>query len=92
MYPLFVVIVIRNTTLEEQETVLSIMWELWTELPVYGRKAAQFVDLLGYFVLKTPDIPDKRVRYKILQIYMASMSWEGSVFDNVPAFPRRQTE
>ncbi|XP_067662559.1 E3 ubiquitin-protein ligase UBR4-like [Haliotis asinina] len=51
----------RNTTSEEQETILNIMWELWTELPIYGRKAAQFVDLLGYFVLKTPDIPDKRV-------------------------------
>ena len=28
--------------------------ELWPELSNYGRKASQFVDLLGYFSLKAP--------------------------------------
>lgn len=28
------------------------MWQLWPLLPAYGRKAAQFVDLLGYFSLQ----------------------------------------
>ena len=37
------------------------MWILWQELPLYGRKAAQFVDLLGYFVLKTPQTSEKKV-------------------------------
>ena len=37
------------------------MWAIWPELPAYGRKAAQFVDLLGYFSLKTPQT-EKKVR------------------------------
>jgi E3 ubiquitin-protein ligase UBR4 len=32
---------------------LDLLWKLWPQLPAYGRKAAQFVDLLGYFSLKT---------------------------------------
>nr|XP_006813905.1 PREDICTED: E3 ubiquitin-protein ligase UBR4 [Saccoglossus kowalevskii] len=36
-----------------QQMILDLMWMLWPELPNYGRKAAQFVDLLGYFTLKT---------------------------------------
>ena len=32
--------------------ILEMIWGLWSELPAHGRKAAQFVDLLGYFSLK----------------------------------------
>ena len=35
-----------------QEMILELIWGLWSELPAHGRKAAQFVDLLGYFSLK----------------------------------------
>ena len=28
-------------------------------MPFSGHKAAQFVDLLGYFTVKTPEIKDK---------------------------------
>ena len=35
-----------------QEMILEMIWGLWSELPAHGRKAAQFVDLLGYFSLK----------------------------------------
>ena len=28
------------------------MWKIWPYLPDYGRRAAQFVDLLGYFSIK----------------------------------------
>ena len=42
----------RNSDPAEQETVLDLMWSLWPQLPAYGRKAAQFVDLLGYFSIK----------------------------------------
>ena len=31
--------------------ILELIWALWSELPAHGRKAAQFVDLLGYFSL-----------------------------------------
>lgn len=39
------------------------MWQLWPLLPVYGRKAAQFVDLLGYFSLKTQHASKKMHNY-----------------------------
>uniref|UniRef100_A0A2C9K8S7 UBR-type domain-containing protein n=1 Tax=Biomphalaria glabrata TaxID=6526 RepID=A0A2C9K8S7_BIOGL len=51
----------RNSNEEEQQNVLDLLWGLWHEVPVFGRKAAQFVDLLGYFLLKTPSLPDKKV-------------------------------
>lgn len=37
----------------EQENLLEILWKVWPQLPAYGRKAAQFVDLLGFFSLRT---------------------------------------
>ncbi|BFZ02848.1 hypothetical protein BsWGS_05885 [Bradybaena similaris] len=51
----------RNSSQEEQQDLLGSLWGLWQEVPVFGRKAAQFVDLLGYFLLKTPGLPDKKV-------------------------------
>ena len=57
------IIVDRNSSLSEQEGLMELMWLLWQELPLYGRKAAQFVDLLGYFVLKTPQTSEKKVKY-----------------------------
>lgn len=39
--------------------LLELTWAIWPELPAYGRKAAQFVDLLGYFSLKTPQTEKK---------------------------------
>lgn len=46
-----------------QDQLLQLMWALWSELPAYGRKAAQFVDLLGYFALKTPVESDLEVSF-----------------------------
>ncbi|XP_028033464.1 protein purity of essence isoform X1 [Bombyx mandarina] len=46
----------NNSSQSEQASLVSMMWGLWPTLPQYGRKAAQFVDLLGYFTLKTPNI------------------------------------
>ena len=43
----------RNSPPADQEALLDLLWKLWPQLPAYGRKAAQFVDLLGYFSLKT---------------------------------------
>lgn len=42
----------RNLKPSEQEALLELLWQLWPLLPTYGRKAAQFVDLLGYFSLR----------------------------------------
>ena len=33
----------------ERQYLLGIMWGLWRKLPEHGRRAAQFVDLLGFF-------------------------------------------
>ncbi|VVC25973.1 Hypothetical protein CINCED_3A011321 [Cinara cedri] len=42
----------RNSEHEDQEKLLELLWTLWPQLPTYGRKASQFVDLLGYFSFK----------------------------------------
>ncbi|XP_054157835.1 E3 ubiquitin-protein ligase UBR4-like [Oppia nitens] len=42
----------KSFSAQQQETLLDILWTLWPKLPSYGKKAAQFVDLLGYFTLK----------------------------------------
>ena len=39
----------RHSPIEQQRVIVDILWKLWSRLPLYGRKAAQFVDLLGYF-------------------------------------------
>ena len=43
----------KHSSLKQQRQLVDILWKLWHKLPDYGRKAAQFVDLLGYFSLKT---------------------------------------
>lgn len=45
-------LIYRNSKPMEQELLLKLLWQLWPFLPSYGRKAAQFVDLLGYFSLR----------------------------------------
>ncbi|XP_050533339.1 E3 ubiquitin-protein ligase UBR4 [Daktulosphaira vitifoliae] len=42
----------RNSEQDDQEKLLELLWSLWPQLPTYGRKALQFVDLLGYFSFK----------------------------------------
>ncbi|XP_019618431.1 PREDICTED: E3 ubiquitin-protein ligase UBR4-like, partial [Branchiostoma belcheri] len=44
---------------EGQNLLLDLMWGVWPHLPSYGRKAAQFVDLLGYFSLKCSMFKEK---------------------------------
>lgn len=55
----------RNSSSNEQEALLNLLWKLWPQLPAFGRKAAQFVDLLGYFSLKTSQSSKKVSRVKI---------------------------
>ena len=42
----------KNSKPGEQESLLELLWQLWPLIPNFGRKASQFVDLLGYFSLK----------------------------------------
>ncbi|KAK1898672.1 E3 ubiquitin-protein ligase UBR4 [Dissostichus eleginoides] len=53
----------RNSSKSQQDLLLELTWAIWPELPAYGRKAAQFVDLLGYFSLKTPQTEKKLKEY-----------------------------
>lgn len=53
----------RNCGPTDQEVLLDLLWRLWPLVPAYGRKAAQFVDLLGYFCLKTPHAGKKMHTY-----------------------------
>lgn len=39
---------------EQQLELVWVLWSLWHNLPKYGRKAAQFVDLVGFVTLKSP--------------------------------------
>lgn len=43
----------RHSTPNQQDKLSDMMWKIWPELPGYGRRAAQFVDLLGYFTIKS---------------------------------------
>ncbi|XP_077538894.1 E3 ubiquitin-protein ligase-like protein poe isoform X3 [Haemaphysalis longicornis] len=57
----------RHSQPPHREALLALMWDLWPQLPSYGRKAAQFVDLLGYFTLKSPQ-PDRTITEKALAV------------------------
>ncbi|EDO28511.1 predicted protein, partial [Nematostella vectensis] len=47
------------STPSQQDKLSDMMWKIWPELPGYGRRAAQFVDLLGYFTIKSAAKTDK---------------------------------
>jgi E3 ubiquitin-protein ligase UBR4 len=64
----------RNSTLPQQEALLDQMWCIWPDLPVYGRKAAQFVDLLGYFAINTPQTSEIKVLCDVI-ITATTTNW-----------------
>ncbi|XP_071821604.1 E3 ubiquitin-protein ligase UBR4-like isoform X2 [Apostichopus japonicus] len=55
--------IFKSSSSSVQELLLDLMWDLWPELSSYGRKAAQYVDLLGYFSLKAPQKTEKSLQY-----------------------------
>ena len=42
-----------------QVHLVELLWKLWPNMPSYGHKASQFVDLLGYFTINTPELLEK---------------------------------
>uniref|UniRef100_A0A182RFY8 UBR-type domain-containing protein n=1 Tax=Anopheles funestus TaxID=62324 RepID=A0A182RFY8_ANOFN len=46
-----------------KETLLQCLWSLWPLLPAYGKRTAQFVDLLGFLTLNTRSLIDKLPDY-----------------------------
>ncbi|XP_064395390.1 E3 ubiquitin-protein ligase UBR4-like isoform X5 [Halichondria panicea] len=43
----------------QQVSLVETLWEMWPQMPTYGRKSAQFVDLLGYLSISTPQVLEK---------------------------------
>ncbi|XP_050389975.2 E3 ubiquitin-protein ligase UBR4 [Patella vulgata] len=76
----------RNSSLAVQESMLNLMWGLWSELPIYGRKAAQFVDLLGFFLLKTPEISEAKVQEYLMKA-TSVLKEENHILTNHPNAP-----
>ncbi|XP_074621519.1 E3 ubiquitin-protein ligase UBR4-like isoform X3 [Acropora palmata] len=60
----------------------SMMWKIWPYLPDYGRRAAQFVDLLGYFSIKCESSAEELQEYcvKAVQVLMI----QNNVLSNHP--------
>lgn len=56
------------SNLQQKERLLNSMWDLWPLLPAYGRRTAQFVDLLGYLTLNTKQITNKLPEYMELAV------------------------
>ncbi|EAA01010.5 AGAP001157-PA, partial [Anopheles gambiae str. PEST] len=53
----------ENSSDLHKETLLQCLWSLWPLLPAYGKRTAQFVDLLGYLTLNTRSLIDKLPDY-----------------------------
>ncbi|XP_030384737.1 protein purity of essence [Scaptodrosophila lebanonensis] len=51
--------VFENSNERQREKLLNLFWNMWPLVPVYGRRTAQFVDLLGYLTLSTRSITDR---------------------------------
>lgn len=47
------------SNLLDQVSLVESLWRLWPLVPSYGRKATQFVDLLGFLSISTPQVLDK---------------------------------
>lgn len=58
----------ENSNVQQKERLLNSMWELWPLLPAFGRRTAQFVDLLGYLTLSTKHINNKLPKYMGLAV------------------------
>jgi len=56
-----IVAILKNASIDFRSIVIDIFWKLWPQLPQFGRKASQFVDLLGYFTMKS-NIDEKRIQ------------------------------
>ncbi|XP_058454823.1 protein purity of essence [Malaya genurostris] len=53
----------ENSTESNKEQLLQCLWGLWPLLPAYGKRTAQFVDLLGFLTLNTKSLSDKLPDY-----------------------------
>lgn len=45
----------------QRVSLVEMLWDLWPSMPNHGHKASQFVDLLGYLTISTPEVLEKVV-------------------------------
>ncbi|CAB4062605.1 UBR4 [Lepeophtheirus salmonis] len=74
----------RNSDQSGKEDILNIMWKLWSKLPYFGRKASQFVDLLGYFSMKTLTKEDKLQDHVYVSKAIAILKSQNEILSNHP--------
>ncbi|KAL9924505.1 E3 ubiquitin-protein ligase-like protein poe [Glossina fuscipes fuscipes] len=43
----------------QKEKLINILWNMWPLVPAFGRRTAQFVDILGYLTLSTKSIMNR---------------------------------
>ncbi|GAB0092871.1 Protein purity of essence [Sergentomyia squamirostris] len=53
----------ENSNTAQQEQLLNHLWSLWPYLSAYGRRTAQFVDLIGFLTLNTKCSTEKFLKY-----------------------------
>ncbi|XP_037957840.1 protein purity of essence isoform X2 [Teleopsis dalmanni] len=53
----------ENSNERQKEKLISVLWNMWPLVPAFGRRTAQFVDILGYLTLSTKTIVDKLPEY-----------------------------
>lgn len=46
----------ENSNDHQKEKLINMLWNMWPLLPAYGRRTAQFVDILGYLTLSTKSV------------------------------------
>ncbi|XP_065191781.1 E3 ubiquitin-protein ligase UBR4-like isoform X2 [Sycon ciliatum] len=72
----------KNGSPEQQAQLCNILWSLWSDLPRYGRKGAQFVDLLGYFVSCGQLSPEKAQQCSAMAV--ALLRQQNKIMSNHP--------
>ena len=61
----------------EQVQLIDQLWKLWPSVPTYGQKATQFVDLLGFTTISTPEVLEKVCRVQNVQVCGCGWGWGG---------------
>ena len=65
----------------EQVQLIDQLWKLWPSVPTYGQKATQFVDLLGFMTISTPQVLEKvHMLFHDIKLHVPSMivyNWLG---------------
>jgi E3 ubiquitin-protein ligase UBR4 len=77
-----VVTLMNNSPPREQEQLVDVLWDLWHQLPQHGRKGAQFVDVLGYFSMRS--IRDETKFAAYVQEAVAILRTQNIVLANHP--------